>query len=618
MFYFIHSAETTSDGGAATLKVRPSKIVAGHEPERTNELLQAIGLALDNQANATSNNSGGSKKTVAAAAKPKATATRPTKTTSESKSSNNINNNATSSGGSMKSKSNLEATSKKKHQPVQKNAATAETKESSVRRAKGEKSTTSIKTKESKPKTISKSKSKDVEDIIPKTTTEPKEIESIVVDSNSHHDATLETPATVLTADQIMGAEIREEAEPQREESIHFNNEEDTNSEAPFSTSPNELPTVIPFNNITNNNSSSTIIQPSSHKPDAELIDVIDQEAELRRRERFERKRMAKAQQASQLPAEIDTTTNGAERPETRRSATKSSKNRRNVSNSNNLASSNVSMDEEQPHEPAVLDAEPTGNSTVVTTIPSAAAVPTEKPVATMPPSRPRTSLRPPSVRPASARPGAPRRRERNVEVILPPNETQFDASNIARNGSTTDTTAFGIDLDEDADNLIVIEDAANTAAGSETNVLAATDSGDAMEHGGGDDGDLGQGHLVQQILQTQKVLVKATGDADDGQAEPVSDFTCLRYNIYYMPYSMVSQFHVSQDFSTLQKRQSSAKQMDTLRDSIQQLTRSVNPLGKLMDFLQEDIDAMQMELTAWRNSYSTAKTELSRERRSE
>lgn len=65
-----------------------------------------------------------------------------------------------------------------------------------------------------------------------------------------------------------------------------------------------------------------------------------------------------------------------------------------------------------------------------------------------------------------------------------------------------------------------------------------------------------------------------------------------------------------------MHQRQSSAKQMDTLRDSIQQLTRSVHPLGKLMDFLQEDIDAMQMELQMWSGNYATAKAELGRERR--
>lgn len=53
---------------------------------------------------------------------------------------------------------------------------------------------------------------------------------------------------------------------------------------------------------------------------------------------------------------------------------------------------------------------------------------------------------------------------------------------------------------------------------------------------------------------------------------------------------------------------------MDALRDSIQKLTRSVNPLGKLMDFLQEDIDSMQLEMTMWRNAYSTATADFKRE----
>lgn len=53
---------------------------------------------------------------------------------------------------------------------------------------------------------------------------------------------------------------------------------------------------------------------------------------------------------------------------------------------------------------------------------------------------------------------------------------------------------------------------------------------------------------------------------------------------------------------------------MDSLRDSIQKLTRSINPLGKLMDFLQEDVDSMQMELSMWKNSYANTKLELKRE----
>lgn len=74
--------------------------------------------------------------------------------------------------------------------------------------------------------------------------------------------------------------------------------------------------------------------------------------------------------------------------------------------------------------------------------------------------------------------------------------------------------------------------------------------------------------------------------------------------------------FSKEKDFTTTRQRQSSAKQMDMLRDSIQTLTRSVNPLGKLMDFLQEDIDSMQMELAAWRRTYISTKADLKRENR--
>lgn len=69
-------------------------------------------------------------------------------------------------------------------------------------------------------------------------------------------------------------------------------------------------------------------------------------------------------------------------------------------------------------------------------------------------------------------------------------------------------------------------------------------------------------------------------------------------------------------DSSMARQRQSSAKQMNNLRDSIQQLTRSINPLGKLMDFLQEDIDSMQIEMNMWRDGYNQATIELNKEKR--
>ncbi|KAH8359407.1 hypothetical protein KR093_006520 [Drosophila rubida] len=179
--------------------------------------------------------------------------------------------------------------------------------------------------------------------------------------------------------------------------------------------------------------------------------------------------------------------------------------------------------------------------------------------------TRPRTSLRPPSARPASARPGAPRRR--NVEIVLQPNDQ------VKMSGINVKLETFG-DFDDDGENLVIIED-----ANAHDIEAGATDAQLDM--------DAHQGRLVQQILETQKELVQQGGDASKEE----------------------------QQKQNLGARQSSARQMNDLRDIIQTLTKSVNPLGKLMDFIPEDIDAMQLELTMWRDTYTQAAAELKRER---
>ena len=42
------------------------------------------------------------------------------------------------------------------------------------------------------------------------------------------------------------------------------------------------------------------------------------------------------------------------------------------------------------------------------------------------------------------------------------------------------------------------------------------------------------------------------------------------------------------------------SNQVNKLRSSIQTLTKSAHPLGKLMDFLQEDVDSMQVCRSHW------------------
>lgn len=185
--------------------------------------------------------------------------------------------------------------------------------------------------------------------------------------------------------------------------------------------------------------------------------------------------------------------------------------------------------------------------------------------------SRPRTSLRPPSARPPSARPGAPRRRDKSIEIILQPNETTKVA------GINVKVESFNTELEDDGENLIIIEN-----SNIEEDILGNKHIDQMII----DDEEHQQGHLVQQILETQKELVQ--GDKSD----------------------------IEKALKERKNRQTSATQIDSLRGLIQTLTKAVNPTGKLLDFIPEDIDSMQLELTMWRDAYTQAAVELKREKR--
>ncbi|XP_055381263.1 TRAF3-interacting protein 1 [Condylostylus longicornis] len=190
---------------------------------------------------------------------------------------------------------------------------------------------------------------------------------------------------------------------------------------------------------------------------------------------------------------------------------------------------------------------------------------------------RPRTSLRPPSVRPPSARPGAPKRRDKNIEIVLQPNDQ------IKLAGIQLKVESFNDELDDDGENLVIIENENASSTQEDSKKMMAVDEEVKLDE------NLQQGHLVQQILETQKELIQ-NYDLKEAKDEEL-------------------------DVTTIQKRQSSAKQMNSLRDIIQNLTRSINPLGKLMDFIPEDMDAMQLEMNMWRDLYSQTSAELKKEK---
>lgn len=193
---------------------------------------------------------------------------------------------------------------------------------------------------------------------------------------------------------------------------------------------------------------------------------------------------------------------------------------------------------------------------------------------------RPRTSLRPPSVRPASARPGAPRKRDRHVEVVVHPNENvQLGDINVkVEQFKPPPDAANNLKANEDADdddhNLIIIEDMGIQETLLKHAELEHQDSAAQLND------DANHGQLVKQILDSQKEFEATT----TGSAEKTLDR---------------GGHGVLQD----------------LRDQMQKLTKSIQPLGKFMDFLLEDIDSMQREYELWTDRGREVAVKLAREK---
>ncbi|XP_043215348.1 TRAF3-interacting protein 1-like isoform X2 [Amphibalanus amphitrite] len=172
---------------------------------------------------------------------------------------------------------------------------------------------------------------------------------------------------------------------------------------------------------------------------------------------------------------------------------------------------------------------------------------------------RPRTAR---SARPSSARPAAPRPKQRAAI------EQQLD--DVAPGGAAAAAAVMFDEDDDDDDHFVVEEKKLAPDPG-----LAAMMQPDENLAEQAEEGE--HGLLVSQILETKKSMeeelkgktqIERDSGADKGKSR---DKDAVR------------------------------KEVARLRESIQKVTKSANPLGKMMDFLQEDVDSMQRELDKWR-----------------
>uniref|UniRef100_A0A1B6EJN8 TRAF3-interacting protein 1 n=1 Tax=Cuerna arida TaxID=1464854 RepID=A0A1B6EJN8_9HEMI len=184
-------------------------------------------------------------------------------------------------------------------------------------------------------------------------------------------------------------------------------------------------------------------------------------------------------------------------------------------------------------------------------------------------PSEPTMTKRPrTAARPASARPGAPRVRDRGTVLL-----TETDPKVVSE---PVNLIVDSKDLPKDDDETLVTVEA-SIADITTDQVVDAAD----------------QGHLVSQILETQKELEDTT------------------------PLNTTMETSQRLDITWGSGRQEAViREVDKLRSAIQALTRAANPLGKLIDFLQEDVESMQGELETWVTTNRQLTTQLQGEER--
>ncbi|XP_015269428.1 PREDICTED: TRAF3-interacting protein 1 [Gekko japonicus] len=161
--------------------------------------------------------------------------------------------------------------------------------------------------------------------------------------------------------------------------------------------------------------------------------------------------------------------------------------------------------------------------------------------------------------RPSSARPAPPRiKRQESAEVLLP-----------ERNGSARIVSNVIIDKkeeEEEEDDQFVVEAASEVPEMTE---MATVELEGDEKHGG----------LVKRILETKK---------DYEQSQVLKSAEKEKPLLY--------------ESARRKEKDLVSKEVEKFCGSIQALCRSALPLGKLMDYIQEDMDAIKNECQMWKN----------------
>lgn len=199
------------------------------------------------------------------------------------------------------------------------------------------------------------------------------------------------------------------------------------------------------------------------------------------------------------------------------------------------------------------------------------------------PPAVATTAADPTPAVPEIARPAPPRVETNVVEHVQGPEE-HHDAAGQARGVILEGGGGASADDEEEA------EDDHNEDVRERMGVVGEIDASNAGKHG----------KLVRDILKEQE---KVASNRQEGGASAVDKAAGIK---------------LGRIGGTSKDRRGSysQQQIDIVREQIQKLCQSVNPLGKCIDFVFEDLDLMKRELERWKQEQEVQQQRLQAEQR--
>ncbi|XP_048390599.1 TRAF3-interacting protein 1 isoform X2 [Stegostoma tigrinum] len=180
--------------------------------------------------------------------------------------------------------------------------------------------------------------------------------------------------------------------------------------------------------------------------------------------------------------------------------------------------------------------------------------------------------------RPGSARPAPPRVKKQ--EGPDSPSERIGSAKPVS---NLIVDKGKNVEEEEDDDEQFVVEEAV-----SQLPDMPEVEPATVVELQGSED----HGVLVRKILETKKDYESSKSAIKSKDQEKT----------------------IISETAKKKERELVAKEIEKLRTSIQTLCRSALPLGKIMDYIQEDMDSMQNELSMWRKENKKHAESLLRE----